>query len=54
LIVTTEKDAVRLRAANLQPKLAGLPLFYMPVEVAFHGNDKEAFDKLVNEYVRNY
>jgi tetraacyldisaccharide 4'-kinase len=54
LIVTTEKDAVRLRATNLQPLLAGLPLFYMPVEVSFHGNDKEAFDKLVNDYVRNY
>jgi tetraacyldisaccharide 4'-kinase len=54
LIITTEKDAVRLRAANLQPLLAQLPLFYMPVEVAFHGNDKDAFDKLVNDYVRNY
>ncbi len=54
LVVTSEKDAIRLKAPEVVKALNGLPLFYLPVEVAFHGNDKEAFDKLVSTYVRSY
>lgn len=54
LIITTEKDAVRLREANLLPLLANLPLFYMPVEVAFHGGDQRIFDQLIQDYVTSY
>ncbi|MFD2717509.1 tetraacyldisaccharide 4'-kinase [Hymenobacter monticola] len=36
-IFTTEKDATRLHAAALQPALAGLPIYTIPVRVAFLG-----------------
>jgi tetraacyldisaccharide 4'-kinase len=37
-IFTTEKDATRLHAAALQPALAGLPIYTIPVRVAFLGS----------------
>jgi tetraacyldisaccharide 4'-kinase len=36
-IFTTEKDATRLQAAELRPALAGLPIYTIPVRVAFLG-----------------
>ncbi|MBF9140028.1 tetraacyldisaccharide 4'-kinase [Hymenobacter properus] len=36
-IFTTEKDATRLRAAVLRPVLTGLPIYTIPVRVAFLG-----------------
>ncbi len=52
LLVTTEKDAMRL----LQPKLCAiaqkLPVYYLPMEVEFHGEDKQAFDEQILNYVR--
>lgn len=36
-IFTTEKDATRLHTAELRPALAGLPIYTIPVRVAFLG-----------------
>jgi tetraacyldisaccharide 4'-kinase len=36
-IFTTEKDATRLQASDIQPALTGLPLYTIPVRVAFLG-----------------
>jgi len=52
IIVTTEKDAMRLRNPELEEASKGLPIFYLPVEVVFHQNDKEQFDKMVLNYAR--
>jgi len=51
IIVTTEKDAMRLRNPGLEAQVKQLPFFYLPIEVQFH-NDKEKFDQLISEYVR--
>jgi tetraacyldisaccharide 4'-kinase len=48
IILTTEKDAMRLRGHEALKKL---PLYYLPVEVAFQENDKEAFNKMIIQYV---
>lgn len=49
VILTTEKDAMRLRDLN---ELVHLPLFYLPIEVQFvEGKDK--FSKLIQNYVTN-
>jgi tetraacyldisaccharide 4'-kinase len=52
IIVTTEKDAMRLRNPELEETIRALPIFYIPVQVIFHQNDKEFFDNLVLNYAR--
>lgn len=42
-IITTEKDAMRLDAALAKEILGKLPVYYIPIEVAFH--DGDGFDR---------
>lgn len=51
LIITTEKDSMRLRDERLFPILKDCPVFYVPIEVMIH-HDEESFDSLVKDYVR--
>lgn len=46
-VVTTEKDAARLRNTSLLTEL-NLPVFYLPIEVEIE--NEEAFDKLILEH----
>ena len=52
IIVTTEKDAMRLRNPELEEATRALPVFYLPVQVVFHHHDKEQFDTFILNYVR--
>jgi len=54
IIVTTEKDAMRLRNPELEEATRPLPIFYLPVEVMFHQHDKDQFDNLVLNYARQH
>lgn len=47
IIVTTEKDAVRLRGMT-----GDLPVYVLPVEVAFHKDKELDFDQLIQSTVR--
>ena len=51
-IITTEKDAMRLRVAGIEEVLCNLPIFYLPVEVDFHGKNKNDFDENILTYVQ--
>lgn len=51
LLITTEKDAMRLINPNLMEKVVQMPIHYMPIEVDFHGSDKEAFNEQIKNYV---
>jgi tetraacyldisaccharide 4'-kinase len=51
IILTTEKDMMRLKTPELVVLLKNLPLFYLPIEIDFHEKDKQAFDKLILDYV---
>ena len=51
IIVTTEKDAMRLKVQELSVLCKSLPLYYIPIGIEFHGNDKELFDKEILDYV---
>jgi len=51
LIITTEKDAQRLRHETLKELLLNLPLFYLPVKIALHDADKATFDQKILNYV---
>ncbi|MCK9220091.1 MAG: tetraacyldisaccharide 4'-kinase [Bacteroidales bacterium] len=52
ILVTTEKDVMRLKTPELSTKLKNLPLFYVPIEVDFHQNDKQQFDNEIINYVK--
>jgi tetraacyldisaccharide 4'-kinase len=51
VLVTTEKDAMRLKTPELSAYLKNLPLFCVPMEIEFHGTDKEKFDNEILRYV---
>jgi tetraacyldisaccharide 4'-kinase len=51
LIITTEKDAQRLRNNTLKELLLNLPLFYLPVKIALQHEDKATFDQKILNYV---
>lgn len=53
-IVTTEKDSMRLRKPELARIIKNLPVYYVPIEVDFHEQDKERFDKMVLEHMEGY
>lgn len=53
LIVTTEKDAMRLRNPKLASQLDGLAVYYIPIEIKFHTEgDELPFDTLIEEKIR--
>ncbi len=52
IIVTTEKDSMRLSKPEFIKLLKGYPICYVPIEVVFYKEDKSAFEKQILEYVR--
>lgn len=46
-IVTTEKDAQRLNIEPFRSMLASLPVYYIPIEVAFHKDTERPFDEMM-------
>ncbi len=52
IIITTEKDATRIRSAVGHEILKDLPLYFIPVEVVFHKGQKQKFDRRILEYVK--
>ncbi|MFK5855878.1 MAG: tetraacyldisaccharide 4'-kinase [Bacteroidota bacterium] len=51
IIITTEKDAMRLIKSEYICELEELPLFYIPIEVKLHGVDKQNFSNQIEKYV---
>jgi tetraacyldisaccharide 4'-kinase len=51
-IMTTEKDAVRLREFTHMEEPLRSAMFYVPVGIFFLNEDKDEFDKLILDYVR--
>ena len=51
VIMTTEKDMMRIKTPELSSFIKRLPLFYLPIEVEFHGPDKDHFDQTILSYV---
>ncbi|MBC8462108.1 MAG: tetraacyldisaccharide 4'-kinase [Deltaproteobacteria bacterium] len=58
VIFTTEKDIMRIKTPELSNFVKRLPLFYLPIKIEFHGDDKSQFDQTIMNYVeknsRNY
>jgi len=53
IIITTEKDAVKLFSPELKEKFQDLPIFYQPLQTAFFSWCKGDFDTMVKEYVHS-
>ncbi len=51
IIVTTEKDAMRLKESDLQDIVNTLPLFVLPIEIDFKDKTQE-FNETILNYVR--
>lgn len=54
IVLTTEKDAMRLENPGLKEYIGHLPMYYIPIEVAFHDHDAEEFNQQVLQYVRSH
>jgi tetraacyldisaccharide 4'-kinase len=52
IILTTEKDAMRLLHLNLFAEWSNLPLFFTSIAVQLHQQDEENFNQLILNYVR--
>ncbi|MEO5910314.1 MAG: tetraacyldisaccharide 4'-kinase [Pelobium sp.] len=53
-IITTQKDAVRLKADEFKNLLMDMPVYEWPIKVKFEENRKEEFDHLIKKYARQY
>jgi tetraacyldisaccharide 4'-kinase len=51
IIITTEKDAMRLDTPGLVEVLCELPMYYIPIETTFDEKEKGDFDQLITDYV---
>lgn len=54
VIVTTEKDAQRLKNVNFDSLIAELPIYVLPVETAFFEEEEQKFKQLIQTHVREY
>ena len=52
VIITTEKDAMRFQHPDLEEQLKDLPIYYLPIEVAFHNDKATEFNEQILHYVR--
>jgi tetraacyldisaccharide 4'-kinase len=52
VIVTTEKDLMRISRPDYLNTLRHYPICYVQIEIVFHKEDKPVFDKSILDYVR--
>ena len=53
IIITTEKDSVRLRGIQDVPEEIRKNMFFIPIKIKFLNDDEENFNKQIFAYVRN-
>ena len=51
LILTTEKDAVRLRELASSDLMAGLPIYFLPIKVRIDPSAEQDFDYTIESIV---
>jgi tetraacyldisaccharide 4'-kinase len=52
IIITTEKDAMRLDKPGLVEFIKGLPIVYLPIEVRFRDNGEQKFDQCIFDLMK--
>lgn len=53
MLLTTEKDAMRLRAPEFGALLQHVPAYYLPIRLQFHDGDQQIFDQAILEYLNS-
>ena len=53
IIVTTEKDLMRIETTEQMELIKYLPIFIIPIKVDFFPEDKQMFNEIIWNYVRN-
>ena len=51
IIITTEKDIMRLSLPEISIQIEDIPVFYIPIEIYIIGEGKKEFDKQILDYV---
>jgi len=51
IILTTEKDAMRLAIPGVARAFENLPVFYLPIKIKFQDDDGDNFNELIIDYV---
>jgi len=54
ILITTEKDATRLHVHNEVLIKERIPIFILPIEVAFHFDEKETFDQDIKDFLLEF
>lgn len=54
VIVTTEKDAMRLINSSYISKFDNIPIYTIPIKVKFHKEENNSFDDEILRYVNNH
>jgi tetraacyldisaccharide 4'-kinase len=54
VIITTEKDAQRLKTPALLPHVNALPIWVLPIGISFVNNDGQQFNQLIQNYVKQH
>lgn len=53
-IVTTEKDASKLKTSQGKKYLGGLPVYFLPMRMEFHAKDKVVFDTKIQQFMNSF
>ncbi|MEW6468227.1 MAG: tetraacyldisaccharide 4'-kinase [Bacteroidota bacterium] len=53
VIITTEKDAMRLEKPGMLELIGELPIYYIPIEIAFRDSDEEELRRQINDFLRS-
>lgn len=54
VIITTEKDAMRLVNSSYINKFDNIPIYTIPIKVKFHKEENNNFDDEILRYVNNH
>ena len=54
ILLTTEKDAMRLDVHRQLLQQLGIPIYILPLAVQFMGTDPQLFDHTVKEWLLNF
>ena len=54
IIITTEKDAIRLQELKNIDFFTTLPVFYIPIKIEFLNNKEKEFNKKITDFIENF
>jgi tetraacyldisaccharide 4'-kinase len=53
IIITTEKDAVKLKSSKILPHINHLPIWYIPIDIEILFKEENRLLQQINQYIKN-